>query len=472
MKSEAGFRKCVIGLAIAVFVMGWVVVLPPAVAKGGFVVYDASKHTYAVWPTGGDDTANIQAALDACATDGPGCIVQLEKGVFHTRQIAVFGLQGKFRGMGERWTTVEALPDLPSPAVNPFWIDLPGPENPWPDMFVFVDGSFTISDMTFTNPYEVPTQGWQVYGMTFYELHGVLFITGEHAHAVIDHVTLRGAAGNFFGTNMINGIVYEGILLPPEWTDPYAVSIPLTGTLLTTNSAFYRIDNQIFVAFLLKANVEARCNTFDTTEYPFAFLDVSDSVLDFSGNRASNVFGIGGVVGLQGLFRSALLPSQILVRDNDLSVMNGAAGVLLVDYGAEKTLDADVSSNYIYADEKSGGGIVSVSMKSMVVTGNEIRGAGPLGVYVFDSAGVVRGNEIRSSAVGVWVDASADVLVRNNEIKDSAQWGIALTSGSSGNSIIRNEVKNSGAYDLYWDQTGSGNVWRNNEYKTSDPPGL
>jgi parallel beta-helix repeat protein len=59
-----------------------------------------------------------------------------------------------------------------------------------------------------------------------------------------------------------------------------------------------------------------------------------------------------------------------------------------------------------------------------------------------------------------------------NVIKNSAEYGIAVTSGSSDNVISGNIIMKSGVDDLYWDGTGTGNVWKADVCMTSSPPGL
>ncbi|HYM39189.1 MAG TPA: hypothetical protein VEY12_03450, partial [Thermoplasmata archaeon] len=190
MESYRVTRKCVVAFAIAIFVLGWVVALPPAAAaKGGYLAYNAATHTYTVKPNGVDDTANIQAAFDGCASSSSRCTVQLTKGTFYTAQIVAHEFRGSFLGMGEGRTIVQALPNLPSPTADPFWTVQPGPQNPWPDMFVFLNGSFAVTAMTLSEPYDVPTQGWFCCGLPAIDaLHAAIMITGEHADVAIEHV--------------------------------------------------------------------------------------------------------------------------------------------------------------------------------------------------------------------------------------------------------------------------------------------
>jgi hypothetical protein len=72
----------------------------------------------------------------------------------------------------------------------------------------------------------------------------------------------------------------------------------------------------------------------------------------------------------------------------------------------------------------------------------------------------------------VWVDYANHVKVLGNVIKNSVEYGIAVTDGSSYNLVALNFVKNSGVDDLYWDGTGTGNVRTWNIYGTSSSLGL
>jgi hypothetical protein len=127
----------------------------------------AKSNTYVVKPNGHDDTSDIQAAFNTCGSS-PGCTVQLVAGTYYIGQIAVFGFQGRFVGMGQGVTSIQALPNLPSPNPSydtdtvPFWAALPTPAsvpmaNPWPALFTFVNGAFVISGMSINERYTATT---------------------------------------------------------------------------------------------------------------------------------------------------------------------------------------------------------------------------------------------------------------------------------------------------------------------------
>jgi parallel beta-helix repeat protein len=456
---------------------------------------DPSPKVYIVKPNGCDDTADIQAAFNAAVAHGPGCTVQLEKGTYYTAQITVFGFQGSFVGMGQGLTIIQALPNLPSPApeynaTNPFWSQLPGPENPWPMLFTFWNGSFTISGMTLTDPYTnaVPA-GFYLYYTNYLPgpptpytcLLAAIEITGLQTFAKIDHVTVLGAPGDAEGTNMFNAIMYEGSMLPKGWTDGNADVIPLSGTFSLTNSVFNSMSG-ILVDTVISARVSICDNTIINSPFGPCLYDVSNSTLLFCGNQGLNISSYIGFQCYQSLFKPSqyLLPSTVYITDNFFQVNRGANAVVLMDFGTVSTLNAVVSGNVFQTDTSYGdyyptwgySVIVSYSLKSIVVSGNTILGGGAAGVYVSGGPGVVSGNTITGSNTGVQVDSANGVLVAGNVIKNSAQWGIALTDGSSNNLVAGNLVKNSGQFDLYWDMTGTGNVWIGNQYQTSSPTKL
>jgi parallel beta-helix repeat protein len=457
--------------------------------------YAEGSHTIIVRPNGHDDTADIQAAFNACTSSRSPCTVQLEKGTYYTAQVTVYGFQGSFVGMGQGVTIIQALPNLPSPTADPFWAALPGPANPWPALFTFENGAYMISGMTLTEPYyDAVYPAWDaslVGGLaTEDNLFDVMELTGLQAFATVDHVTVLGAAGDFLGTNMGAGITYEGTVLPPGWTNPLTDPIPITGSLSVTNSLFNSVEDGPWVDTIVNTEVTVCYNTITNSPVPLGFFDASNSQLLYCGNQASNVYYGEGVLGEQSVYKTNQ-PSTVYIMGNDFQVNQGAGAVGLIDFGPSEglasTLNAVVSGNvvqtdtsycvqppycYVGSEPAEYSVIISYDLKSLVVSGNTILGGGSAGVYVVGGPAVVIGNTILGSYAGVWVDYANHVQVLSNVIKNSAEYGISVTDGSSYNLVAGNVVKNSGVDDLYWDGTGTGNVWIGNIFGTSSPPGL
>jgi hypothetical protein len=470
-----------------------------------FVQYAASSHSYVVKPNGHDDTSDIQAAFNACTRTGQTCTVQLVKGIYYTAQITVFGFKGSFVGAGQGLTTIQALPNLPDPSAAfntvsiPFWAGLPGVANPWPVLFTFVNGAFGITGMTIAelNANPILTPGWvnppESGGGTYTALYAVVLITGEEAFAAIDHVTVIGAAGDmnpFYPLtgpnpstfNVELGIAYAGMLLPTGWNDPWADQIPVSGTFSLTGSVLYYSEDAVWVENLLDASVMVCFNSIDSSPEP-GFIDLSNSQLLFCGNRVTNVALYTGFGGGQSLYKTDLLPSTVYVTDNYFGTNWEGSGPSLFDYGPvfygiPSTLNAVVTGNEIVSDNSCEcfiqavtDVIIDFSLESMVVSQNTIIGGGG-GVEVNTASATVTGNTILGVDIGVILISAVGAHVVGNVIKNSVEYGIAVTSGSSNNVVAWNFVKNSGLDDLYWDETGTGNVWAHNACATSDPPGL
>lgn len=465
--------------------MGWVGFLPPvSAAPGGFVTYSAATNTFTVLPNSVDDTANIQTAFDSCAATGAECTVELSGGVFHTAQVVVYDFQGTFRGMGQYQTTVEALPDLP---VGEFVTRPPSAENPWPSLFTFFDGTYMITDITFTEPWATPLHEWNVcegcYPTT--ALFAVISVTGLHANAIVDHVTMVGAPGDWvsyggiISFNVINGIFPQALVLGHGKKD-FSRVIPMQVRFELTNSAFFMIDNPSGAENLEDSVYIARFNTLDTVEYGLWFVNVGNSIIDLSHNVLRNVIAGSAIIAYQNRPINVLMPCQphtdIFIAHNELQFTNLANGIILVDYadryGCEKSLDGVISGNTFYSDETSFEAVLAFMMGSVVVSGNAMIGATYTGVAVWNGRAVISHNGIRGAQVGVWLDGATGAAVEQNDIEDSLYLGIFLTGGSSNNLVSRNEVRNSGLVDLAWDMTGAGNIWTRNECRTSDPPGL
>jgi hypothetical protein len=201
-------------------------------------------------PNGVDDTASIQAALNACVAKGPGCTVQLGAGTYLTKQVVVYNFQGTFKGMGIDSTTIEALPNLP---VNwpDFSVEMCQPNLTnciWSSLFAFVDGSISVSDLTIKIT-AVPATQPGVGGAT--TLYSVLELTGQHTDVTIDRIRMEGEPSTLStdsGYNVGNGIHYSGEL-PASSTpgDYYFLSGSLTVRSSFFNNVYAPISQDNFV---------------------------------------------------------------------------------------------------------------------------------------------------------------------------------------------------------------------------------
>jgi parallel beta-helix repeat protein len=425
--------------------------------------------------------------------------------------------------MGQGVTIIQALPNLPSPTASLYWTEMPGASNPWPELFTFVNGTFSISRMTITDPYENPTEGYVfvLSGTSYTALDSAILITGEQqASASIDHVTVIGASGDAYGTNMFNGIVYAGYILPPAYN-------LISGTFSVTNSVFNTVETGPWATDVDGATVTVCYNTaINAPGWTYALGDFYNSKATVCGNQGSAFMGLAAIAVYQDFNvppPTGVSPSTVYITDNNMHVSQNTNAVFLHD--GYDSLKAVVSGNTFTTDstctstlEEEGlcynyptvewysSVVVSYSLINFVVSQNTIFGGATgstsaNGVYVTGGPGQVTGNTVSGSYIGVWLDAATDVqaaamhnrwpqwghpglisgntitpsrnvLVTDNVIKNSAEYGIALTQGSSDNVITGNLIMKSGVFDLYWDGTGSGNVWKVDVCQTSSPRGL
>jgi parallel beta-helix repeat protein len=297
---------------------------------------------------------------------------------------------------------------------------------------------------------------------------------------------------------MWNGIVYGGWFLPPGYTNPMSQAILISGTFSVTNSIFNTMEGGPWVRAVDGATVTVCYNTaINDPGITYGFFDSYNSKLTFCGNRGSGSQETAAMGGWQDMYTpppTGVPPSTVYVTDNNFQASQGANGVLL--YDGVDSLKAVVSGNTLTTVstcteplqavgwcynaptvEWYSSVVVSYSLINVVVSQNTIFGGATgstsaNGIYVTGGPGQVSGNTVTGSYIGVWLDAATGIQVTGNLIKNSAEYGIALTQGSSDNVITGNLIMKSGVFDLYWDTTGTGNVWKADVCQKSSPPGL
>jgi hypothetical protein len=369
-------------LALAVAFVGSLALSPIAAAmdvdgaSGPRVVtrVDPASRTVTVAPSGGDDTAAVQAALDTCVALGPGCTVRLEEGTFRTRQLLTHDFHGTFRGAGQDATVIEPLGTFP---VNDDEVVLarpPAPDHPWPMHVQFVDGDVTVSDLTLRMTGAEPAEPWTLFGMEFTVMAASLLITGEVADAVVERVTVEGGEGSFQGYNLINGVYIEG-LLPDANGEP---TRPLRGTFAVRDS------------------------TFRSLAYGSPLFNLTDSLARIEGNRYEDVFSA--------LDSQDLSATTVEIRDN---VVDGAG------IGFEI-----IQGSWAVPEEPS----------TLLLHGNEVRGVEIVGVGLDGAEGadtlralvVANRFELTGDAVGVISRNTAGARVLDNVFHGEGRAAVAL----------------------------------------------
>jgi len=459
---------------------------------------NGGSHTYLVKPNGVNDTANLQAAFNSCTSHNWVCTIQLVKGTYYTDQIYAIGFQGSFVGAGQGATIIQGLANLQSPgaayntSTNPFWAAAPGPANPWPDLFTFVNGNFRVSQMTLVDTYFNPVpNGWNYAGYDLTYLWADILVTGEQANAAFDHFALVTGAGEFnigVGTpssfDSSGGLVFEGMLLPASWQSQgypsaFTNQIPVSGTFSVTNCFLNGTDSAVWAQNTLDASVTIGFNSLTSSPSMIALADLSNTQVWVYANQMTNVMYAAGVIAEQSVFKYNLLPSTIYVTGNYIESNWYGSGVWAQDFGPSEglasTLSVVATGNAFVFDNSCGcanllyaGALGAVDTVSAVLSGNTIFQGG-WGVYVSGGPATVRGNLILGTYAGVFLYAANYTHVTGNLVKNSGFWGIWVGGGSSYNTVAWNYVAGSGLYDLYWDQTGTGDLWYGNVFGTSSP---
>jgi hypothetical protein len=255
---------------------------PPAGAGcgcGPFVVI--LGEALVVLPTGADDTASLQCAIDKAGALGIEKL-RLLQGTYRTGQLVASGFVGHIFGAGPSKTVVRNLPQPLYVTPVDFYLQPPGPQNPWPSLLAFVNGHFEVTDLA-VRIVGVPTQGWSIFGIDppIQALaHGVV-IVGQHADASFRNVLVQGEAlpEDLFGLNLINGIFYEGFI----GSEP----APLAGSLTIRDAVFRRMASGTPVVNLRNADVHILRNRYEEVLYGAEVVDLDHTRYRFHGNDVS-----------------------------------------------------------------------------------------------------------------------------------------------------------------------------------------
>lgn len=381
-----------------------------------------------VTPNGSDDTANIQAALNGCSGAGPGCVVQLRAGTYHTSQIVANDFIGTLRGAGMGATKIVAVAPLP---VTPEWYNcLPDTAAClWPVVLNFVDGRFTVSDLSLDIPAMNSTETADGAGL----FAGINVLLVTHQDATFQRVGVLGrnddTAANGTGYNTVWGVNSWG------WTPTP------TGSLTVADSSISTVYGAVSPGGLAaSSSTTITGNTL--TNVATGIRGAGDGRFEISHNRigadnpdptAVDHFGIqlgplGHESGVAGWFS---------IHDNVITVADtcgcGIEGIQLFDaaYSVPHWLTASVFNNTISVG--SGGfltdewkdGIELNNTTGAMVTANTVRST--------DSthAGAAIGLLGQNDYFGVeGSPAAAQNLVLGNSVRGFAPQGTSLGSAS------------------------------------------
>lgn len=356
-------------------------------------------------PNGTDDTVDIQGALEQCVAQGTGCTVQLGAGTYHTRQLVTYNFQGAFRGMGEKLTIIEALPNLFVNFKQDNYESICQPNTTtcfWPSLILFVDPDIHVSDFSVyeNSPPATATTTYSLAGTPFNDLYDVLSFIGQHANVTVDRVHVEGLPDptNALGAgfNVLNLLHFTGEFPRSlkDW-DWYFLSGSLTVRNSSFKSATVGVSQDGFVtsSHVTIGGAPGCGNHF---ENDFSGIDIEaseNSVFDISYNQSSGMFAGMWVVPWQPVFVPSS-PSHYYVHDN---VFVGTAqfgdGMYFQENPGEDWIRGSAWNNTIVLQNTLMEGIGAYNTTGTAIWDNSVTGSG-------GNDGIGLWNTSRSSVVG------------------------------------------------------------------------
>jgi hypothetical protein len=358
-------------------------------------------------PNGTDDTSNIQKALDACVTHGPGCTVQLAAGNYLTRQLVEYNFQGSLKGMGIGATTIEAIPLLPVNIPDVFSNGECPPNTSsclWPSLIIFVDGNISVSDLAIritADPGQATT-GWMIAGSELTDLIDAIRFQGQHVNAVVDHVSIVARTDNSWtssGYNLINGVIFVGEQPRSSQLWDYYV---LSGSLTVRNSSFSTMDDGVAGGQLTSSLIKiggspSNGNTFDNMFTGMDLESAEKSDFEVSYNTSSGIWAAMWVIPYHPWHPFLpSKPSRYSIHDNTfIGTGYHANGMYFVDGPGAPWIQAAVWNNRIELQNTLMEGIGAHNTRDTMIWSN-----------------IIRGSE-GTDAIGLW-NSSKDTVVGND----------------------------------------------------------
>lgn len=343
---------------------------------------DRPANHHLVTPSGTDDTAAIQAALDACDS-APTCVIEFAEGVFFARPLLSHGFTGTIRGAGSDASRIETLVAEVSDA-RPLLSRPPTLDAPWPYMLTMIDAHVRIEDLGFRVVQPQPTTGWHLFGFDFDAMVATILITGTESTAMIERVRVEGGPGTFQGSNLINGIYIEGIL--PDGTEPWTEesTLPLTGTFVVRESVFRNAAYPMATTYLVDSLVVIERNRFEPSPVveggasDIDLLDHIDTTTIIHDNEILDDSGFGIHIA-QGSFVEVSGMSTFVIGNNRVRTSDGGTAILLEDNplasGGSASARFVIDGNAF--DVRGGGTALTATAAADVrIVGNEVTGSG------------------------------------------------------------------------------------------------
>ncbi len=382
--------------------------------------------------TSGDDTNNIQCALNAAADLGYRDIL-LISGEYSSGPISASGFVGDFRGVSKSRTSL-AIQDASLDCENTVGVGME-----------FNTGSASVRNMTIT--VDSPcAAGSSASVIAFYSDRAKC--SSRTTFGNVDRVVITGGGAD--SPNAVTGVLMQAA---PGCED---ASERILGTLKVNRSELLGLDFGVLTSVAGGGQVDINYNTFTEIGLPITILDASQSTTILS--NTINYNDVGGYRANTGM---------------------GTTGILIASTSNSPDSNGTIIKNNKFFDRglsDSGFGILlgqtskRVDHKLIVTAntfeGNRVNTAGA-GIAAIDTGdGILAGNRFKSNA-GTWVEISngntADgylgeavtgwAVIANIFTASSANTDIVLGAGTSGTIIGRDQ-----GLPVVDDQTGRNDV--------------
>lgn len=179
-----------------------------------------SAATIAISPNGSDDTAQLQAALEACSGVKSKCKISLSEGIFFTDVLLVKNFNGRIVGQGPGRTIIRPVTDRPLRSADIVFQNDPTLEEPYPILIHFSDGgNIELKDFTLDFPSTTKVEPYVTFDVPDQTIHDALLSaimadgTTNPAELSVSGLEIIAAANDAlfpFGSNLLNAIRFEG----------------------------------------------------------------------------------------------------------------------------------------------------------------------------------------------------------------------------------------------------------------------
>jgi hypothetical protein len=404
MKRDSYLRKLMLLISALVFIAGFGITRAPEKAAAfpcdpNYVKRNGSVFT--VYPSGGDETANLACAFESAKAAGPGSTVRLVEGNYRMSMLEVSDFYGSFEGAGIGKTVL-----LPQHHMD---CQLPTNEDKSPALLTFRLGDARISNLTFfiDDPEPCAVFTWAGSGGWYrYSLESALYITGspivsedpcnhlvsEQASASVDRVEFKtppdAASQDYYVVRplYINpGVVFSDLNSSCFfWTDF------LYGKYSITNSVF-KTHNIDITSFLTGGRLTISNNQFVDSLISIESEDVQGTNVIIQNNifTGAKYYSIAAWANQWEAWDTQpnfTIPVTYTI-DHNTFYQSGDGNIIdmigfaNLNYGEHRT-QANISNNHLIMDGEWQWGINVIAVKDVQITNNTVEGAGNAGIVL------------------------------------------------------------------------------------------